>query len=284
MAGKKTKAITDYALLAAGDFVVACAVFFFLMPSHTAISSVSGLAIVLHNFVPLPVAALVFLINLGLLVLGWAVVGPQFGLRTIYTSLLLPVFLALLEHCFPAFSSITNDQLLDALSYVFVCSLGQAFLFKRNASSGGIDIIAKILNHCLHMELGTASMLAGMGIALSAAFVYDGRTVVISVLGTFAGGLVLDYFLFGIDLKRRVTVVSHHEKELVDFIVHDLHSGASVYEFYGAYHMEPRREVVAIVNREEYRRLMNYVQKTDPDALITVYNVNDMHYLPKPRA
>ena len=143
------------------------------------------------------------------------------------------------------------------------------------------DIIGKIMQKYTHMDLGNCLIIVGTLVALSSAFAYDGKTVVISLLGSYLGGVVLDKFMNGFAMKRRVTIVSNHEKELVHFIIHDLHSGASIYQFYGAYHMEVRREVVAIVDRREYQILMNYIRKTDPDALLTVYQVSDMHYRPK---
>lgn len=279
----KRNTVREALYLASADFIIACAVFFFLVPSHAAICSVSAIAIVVSNFIDLPISVLVLILNCILLVIGFVFSGKEFGIKTVYTSILLSVFLWILERVFPSFTSFTHDQVLDAACYIFTVSAGQTLLFIDNASSGGMDIIGKLMHQYLHMELGTALSVVGILIALSSAFAYDGKTVVISLLGTYLGGLVLDKFLYGFSLKRRVTIVSHHEKELVNYIINDLHSGASVYMFYGAYHMEERREVVAIVDRNEYQKLMNYVRRTDPDAFLTVYQVSDMHYLPKKR-
>jgi uncharacterized membrane-anchored protein YitT (DUF2179 family) len=284
MKGKKFRSIVlDGLYLAAAEMIIAAAVFFFLEPSHAAICSVSGLAIVLQVFIPLPLSLLVLIMNSILLVIGFLLAGKEFGIKTVYTSLLMSVFLWMFEVLFPDFTSITHDQVLDAACYIFVISAGQTLLFHDNASSGGTDIIGKIMHQYTHLELGTCLMIVGTLIALSSAFAYDGKTVVISMLGSYLGGMVLDRFLYGFSLKRRVTVVSNHEKELVDFIIHQLHSGASVYQFYGAYHMETRREVVTIVDHREFQKLMNYIRQTDPDAFLTVYQVSDMHYKPKER-
>ena len=204
----------------------------------------------------------------------------EFGVKTVYTSLLLPVFLGVLEQLFPGYSSLTGDQMLDALCYILVVAVGQTILFHYNASSGGTDILAKIINKFFHLELGSASAAAGMVIALSSAAAYDSKTVVISVLGTYFSGVILDNFIFGFGLKRRVTIVTHHEQELIQFILNDLHSGASVYEFYGAYKGEKHREVVCIVDRASYQKLMNYVQQTDPTAFVTVYNISSIRFVP----
>ena len=261
--------------------IIAVAVYFFLVPSHTSISSMSGLGIVLSNFVPLPLSAITMILNVVLLIIGFFTCGKEFGLKTVYTSVMLPVFLGMFENIFPNTGSITNSQELDVLCYILVVSVGLSILFNRNASSGGLDIVAKIINKYLHMELGKAMSLSGMCVALSAALVYDKKTVVLSVLGTYFNGIVLDHFIFDHNIKRRVCIITKKEEELRQFIVHDLHSGATIYEAIGAYNMEKRNEIITIVDKGEYQKLMKYINQEDPEAFITVYTVSDMRYLPK---
>ena len=179
--------------------IIAVAVYFFLVPSHTSISSMSGLGIVLSNFVPLPLSAITMILNVVLLIIGFFTCGKEFVLKTVYTSVMLPVFLGIFENIFPNTGSITNSQELDVLCYILVVSVGLSILFNRNASSGGLDIVAKIINKYFHMELGKAMSLSGMCVALSAALVYDKKTVVLSVLGTYFNGIVLDHFIFDND-------------------------------------------------------------------------------------
>lgn len=261
--------------------IIAVAVYFFLVPSHTSISSMSGLGIVLSNFVPLPLSAITMILNVVLLIIGFFTCGKEFGLKTVYTSVMLPVFLGIFENIFPNIGSITDSQELDVLCYILVVSVGLSILFNRNASSGGLDIVAKIINKYLHMELGKAMSLSGMCVALSAALVYDKKTVVLSVLGTYFNGIVLDHFIFDHNIKRRVCIITKKEEELRQFIVRDLHSGATIYEAIGAYNMEKRNEIITIVDKGEYQKLMKYINQEDPEAFITVYTVSDMRYLPK---
>lgn len=261
--------------------IIAAAVFFFLIPSHASISSVSGLAMILAHFIPLKISSITFVLNAVLLLLGFMIFGKEFGYKTIYTSILLPAFLAIFEVLFPEFQSLTNSDILDASAYIFLVSLGLAILFNMNASSGGIDIVAKIMSKFLHMELGTAISMAGMAVALSSAFVYDSRTVVISVLGTYLNGIVLDHVIFGQNMKKRVCIVSQHFEEVKHYIIDDLRSGATVYQAIGAYNMHPQQEIIAVVDKTEYQKLMSWLEKNDPDAFITVYNVSDMRYRPK---
>ena len=261
--------------------IIAAAVYFFLVPSHTSISSISGLGIVLTNFIPLPLSAITMVLNVVLLVIGFMTCGKEFGQKTVYTSVLLPVFLGLFERLFPNFVSITGSQELDVLCYILVVSVGLSILFNRNASSGGLDIVAKIMNKYLHMELGKAMSLSGMCVALSAALVYDKKTVVLSILGTYFNGMVLDHFIFDHNIKRRVCIITKKEEELRKFIIEDLHSGATIYESIGAYNMQKRNEIITIVDKIEYQKLMNYINHEDPKAFVTIYNVSDMRYQPK---
>lgn len=273
--------IKETSILTVGVAIIAAAVYFFLVPSHASVSSISGLGIVLSNFIPLPLSAITMILNVVLLIIGFFTCGREFGVKTVYTSVMLPLFLGVFERIFPDFGSMTNSQELDVLCYILVVSVGLSILFNRNASSGGLDIVAKIMNKYLHMDLGKAMSLSGMCVALSAALVYDKKTVVLSVLGTYFNGLVLDHFIFDHNIKRRVCIITKKEEELRQFIIHDLHSGATIYESIGAYNMEKRNEIITIVDKGEYQKLMNYMNREDPKAFITVYTVLDMRYQPK---
>ena len=264
--------------------IIAAAVFFFLAPSHASVSSISGLGIVLSNFVPLPLSAITMILNVALLIVGFLTCGREFGVKTVYTSVMLPLFLGLFEALFPNFTSMTDSQELDVLCYVLAVSVGLSILFNRNASSGGLDIVAKILNKYLRMDLGRAMSLAGMCVALSAALVYDKKTVVLSILGTYFNGIVLDYFIFDNSRKRRVCIITQKEEALRQFIINDLHSGATIYEAIGAYNLERHNEIITIVDKSEYQRLMSFINREDPKAFITIYNVSSMQYQPKIRA
>ena len=271
----------EAAILTGAVAIIAAAVYFFLVPSHTSVSSISGLGIVLSNFVPLPLSAITMALNTVLLIIGFFTCGREFGAKTVYTSVMLPVFLRLFERLFPDFGSMTGSQELDVLCYILVVSVGLSILFNRNASSGGLDIVAKIMNKYLHMELGKAMSLSGMCVALSAALVYDKKTVVLSILGTYFNGMVLDHFIFDNSIKRRVCIITEKEEALRQFIINDLHSGATMYEAIGAYNFEKHNEIITIVDKNEYQKLMNFINREDPKAFVTIYNVSSMHYQPK---
>ena len=224
--------VKETVILTAAVAIIAAAVYFFLVPSHASVSSISGLGIVLSNFVPLPLSAITMILNVVLLIIGFFTCGKEFGVKTVYTSILLPVFLGVFEKAFPGGISLTDSQELDVLCYILVVSVGLSILFDRNASSGGLDI-------------------------------------------------VVDHFIFDHNIKRRVCIITKKEEELRKFIINDLHSGATVYEAIGAYNGQKHNEIITIVDKSEYQKLMNYMNHEDPKAFITVYNVSDMHYQPK---
>lgn len=275
------KNLKEFVTITVGTAIITAAVYFFMIPGNLAPGSAAALAMIISNFLPLPVSAVTLILNLTLLLVGFLLIGPEFGAKTIYTSVLMPAIMRVYEVCFPNFVSINQDPFLDMLCYILVVGIGLAMVFSCNASSGGLDIVAKLMNKYLRIELGKAMALSGMMVALSSAFFYDIKTVVISIIGTYFGGIVVDHFIFGMNIKRRVCILSRRCDEIVEFILHDLHSGASLYEARGAYDKTLRTEIVTIVDKQEYSKLMDYMQKTDPKAFITVYSVGEVSYQPK---
>lgn len=280
---KASKVIKDYLVITFGIFIAAVAVYFFLVPSGVTVGSASGFGVILSYFIPLPLSAITFIINLVLLVVGFILIGKDFGIKTVYSSLSLSVFLAIFEVIFPNQGPIMGDQFVDMICYLFVIAVGQAILFKANASSGGLDIVGKIINKFFRIELGQAISIAGICVALMSALIPGAKadSVVLSLLGTYLSGIILDHFIFGLNIKKRVCILSKKEDEIKEFILHQLHSGATIYEAIGAYDNTKRREIIAIVDKNEYSKLMNFISKTDPDAFLTVYNVNEVIYKPK---
>ena len=278
---KYRKILKEFLLITGGTVIAAAAIYFFMLPSHIAVGSGSALAMILSNYIPLPVSALSLIINVILLILGFVLIGPEFGAKTIYTAILLPMILGVFEIVFPDFQSMTEEPFLDVICYILVVGIGMAILFSCNASSGGMDIVAKILNKYLKIDLGQAVSASGMTVALLSALCYDKKTVVLSVLGTYFGGMVVDHFIFGLNLKRRVCIISPKVDEIVDYILYDLHSGATLNDITGAYDKKQKREIITIVDKHEYKQLMDYLNKVDPKAFITVYAVSEIKYQPK---
>lgn len=279
MINKRT--VKEFAVITVGTLITAAAVYFFMLPSHVTVGSGTALAMVISNFIPLPVSVITLMLNVVLLILGFLLIGPEFGAKTVYTAVLMPVILGVFEVIFPDFQSITQDPLLDVVCYILVVGVGVALLFSCNASSGGLDIVAKLMNKFLRMDVGKAMSVSGILVALSSALCYDKKTVVLSVLGTYFGGIMVDHFIFGLNLKRRVCIISPKLEQITQFVLHELHSGATLNEIIGAYDNQVRREIITIVDKQEYKRLMDYVRRVDPKAFITVYSVSEISYQPK---
>ena len=280
---KVVNVIKDYLVITLGIFIAAVAVYFFLVPSGVTVGSASGFGVVLSYFIPLPLSVITFIINLVLLIVGFILIGKDFGVKTVYSSLSLSGFIAVFEVIFPNQGPIMGDQFVDMICYLFVIAIGQAILFKCNASSGGLDIVGKIINKFFRIELGQAIAIAGMCVAMMSALIPGAKAdrVVLSLLGTYLSGIVLDHFIFGFNIKKRVCILSEKEQEIKDFILNNLHSGATIYEAIGAYDNKKRNEILAIVDKSEYSKLMNYIVKTDPNAFVTIININEVVYRPK---
>ena len=278
------KILKEYSIITFGAVLAAVAIYFFMLPMNIAIGSGSAVAMLLNHFFPqIPISVYSLIFNIIMLILGFLLIGREFGAKTIYASIVVPVSLGVLELIFPEFQSLTGDALIDTICYILVVGIAMAILFSLNASSGGLDIVAKIMSKYLKMGLGTAVSISGIVVALTSVFYCNGdyKIVVISVLGTYFSGLLVDKFIFGLNIKRRVCIISVKLDEIVDYVLHDLHSGATLYESIGAYDNVARREAVVIVDKNEYRLLMEHIKEIDPKAFVTVIAVNELNYQPK---
>ena len=268
--------IKEYSIVTLGTLIVATGVFFFMLPSNVVAGSLTGLVMVLANFIPIKISVLTFIFNIGLLLIGYIFVGREFGGKTVYSSIIMPVFLGIYEFVFPNFKSLTNDVLLDTICYMLIVSVGVALLFNVNASSGGLDIVAKILNKYTHIELGKAMTIAGMVTALSSILVYDTKILVLSVLATYANGIILDNFIDGYNRRKRVCILSSNYEQIQDFITNELKRGVTLYQAIGGYKKEEKTEIVTILTRSEYGVLLNYLHSIDKSAFVTVSTVNEV--------
>lgn len=273
---KSKNTVREFVVLTFAMLLVAAAVYFFMVPSKIVMGSISGFALVLSQLTGIPMSLLTFLLNAVLLVVGFLFIGRDFGAKTVYTSILLPVFLWVFERLIPITESVTGNLVFDVAAYILVIALGQAMLFHVNASSGGLDIVAKIINKFTHVEIGKAVTLAGFVTAMTSILVYDVSTLIISLLGTYANGVAVDYFIDGFNKRKRVCIISNDYKEIQNYIIHDLKRGATLYVAQGAYDEKQRTELVTILEQQEYRLLLNYLNTTKKEAFVTVSTVNEV--------
>ncbi|MBQ5916573.1 MAG: YitT family protein [Lachnospiraceae bacterium] len=256
-----------------GTFIIAFGVYFFMNPFHIMCGSVTGLAIVLINFIPVPLSVMTFILNVICIILAFVFIDRKFGVKIIFISLLLPAIIFVFETFFPNPQSLTGNLALDAIAMITVICFGQAILFNANAASGGLDIIAKMMNKYLHMELGKAIVIAGAVTVASSYFAYDIQTVVIGFMTTYFSGILLDYFIDGFTGKIRVCIISKHNDEIKRYVIEELQRGITVYTAVGGYSGEPRNELCAVLTKKEYGQLMDYVEGVDPNPFVTISNI-----------
>lgn len=273
---RRTECIREYVLISFGTLLISIGAYFFMIPGKLVLGSITGLSTVLSNFVPLEISVINLILNMGLLVLGVIFIGREFGVKTVYTAVLMPVYLFILERLFPNVQSLTGDMLTDTLCCVLLAGAGQALLFNLNASSGGMDILAKIMNKFLHVELGNALAILGSAVVLSSILVYDSRAVVTGILGNYFNGLVVDFFINGFIRKKRVSIMSDHYEEIREFLLHDINRGMTLYQAVGGYEKQERTELVTVLDKNEYGKLMKFINEVDRDAFITVSGVSEV--------
>lgn len=257
-----------------GIFIIVIGVHFFMVPNHFVMGSITGLAIVLVEFVPISVSAMTFILNMICLALGFIFIGKAFGTKVVMISILQPALMYILELLFPNVGSPTGEMTMDAICMVMIICFGQTVLFRANAASGGLDIIAMIMNKFTHMELGKALIVSGMVPVFASFFAYDIQSVVIGAVLTYFSGVVLDTYLESFTKKKRVCIVSTKYEQIQKFIIQDMDRGVSLYNIKGGYDGNDRTELLAIMDKNEYGRLLDYIAKTDPTAFITVSEVN----------
>jgi len=272
----KNRLIKEYLIIVIGTLIISFTVYFFMIPSNAIVGSLSGLAIVISHFIPLSVSALTFILSSVLLLIGFLLIGREFGGKTVCASILLPTFLRIWEVLFPSQQSLTGDPLLDVACHIILVSFGVAMLFNANASSGGLDIVAKLLNKYLHIELGRGMTIAGMVTAVSAVLIADTRILVLSILGTYLNGFVIDHFIDGFNRRKRVCILTGEYKAIKEFIICRLNRGVTLYPAIGGYKEENKTELVTILTRNEYAVLLEYLHTIDEKAFVSVSTVNEV--------
>ena len=276
-------------IMTLGMAIAAAAVYYFMMPSKLVLGSISGLSIVITNVlnmvgIPVKMSWIVTTINAILLILAWLLIGKEFGAKTVYTAMILGPLLEFWEKVCPyerlveaGQTSVMGDPLLDLICFVLVVSISQTILFSINASTGGLDILAKIVNKYLHFDIGVSVTVAGAIICCTAFAINPFRMVVIGLIGTWMNGLALDYFMASVNKRKRICIVSDRNEEIRSYIVNTLERGCTLYDVHGGYSGTPHVEIQALLTQDEFARVMNYVKKNDIQAFITAGNVSEIY-------
>ena len=312
---KTKKFWVEFLLMTFGMILTAICVHYFLVPSKLIIGTISGLSIVIATVsetlfsMHLEVSVMIFVINAILLVLAYFLIGKEFGIKTVYTALILGPFTGILEKFLPyqkvitmlyhdksafydaatggwsqtalqdGISSLMGDPWFDLVCFVLILSFAQAMLFKINASTGGLDILAKIVNKYMHFDIGASVTVAGTIICLTAFAINPFNIVVIGLIGTWINGLVVDYFTAGMNRRKRVCIISPQYHHIQDFIINELHRGVTMYDVTGGYSNQKKVEIQALLTKDEFSDLMNHINENGINAFITAGNVSEVYGL-----
>lgn len=278
-------------IMTAGMFVAAAAVYYFLVPSKLVVGSISGLSIVISGIlsdagIDVKVSTVVLLINFVLLIMAFLLIGKEFGAKTVYTALILGPFMDVWEKicpytklCMEGTTSVMGDPWFDLLCFVFVLSASQAILFHINASTGGLDILAKIVNKYFHFDMGLSVSVAGVIICCTAFAINPFQLVIIGLIGTWINGLIVDYFMASLSRRKRICIISPEYERLRKFIIDDIGRGCSLYEVYGGYTGEKNIEIQALLTNDEFAAVMKYMKDNDIHAFTTAGNVSEVYGL-----
>jgi uncharacterized membrane-anchored protein YitT (DUF2179 family) len=271
-----SKKIKEYILITLGSLLVAVGIYYFLVPSNLAAGGVSGLAMVIGRFAPgLPIGLMMMAMNIILFIIAFIFLGSGFGAKTIYSSLSLSGIIWLLEKVFPISKSITGDMFIELIFGILISAIGMGIIFNQNASTGGTDIIAKIINKYLHIDIGKSLLLSDFSITLLAALAFDARTGMYALLGVVINGFVIDTVIEGLNISKQVMIISSKQDSIKAFILNELGRGATVYTAKGAFTDTQKEIITTTIGRKEVVKLKNFVKQTDSKAFMTIIDAHE---------
>ncbi len=271
------KQIKDFLLLNLGLLLVAIGIYYFLVPNNLAAGGVSGLAMVINQYLPVaPIGLLMLGMNFILFILAFFLIGKEFALKTVYSSFALSGMVWLLELIYPMTSPILADDLFIQLLFgILISAIGMAIVFNLNGSTGGTDIIAKILNQFFHIPLGKGVLAADFFITLFAALTFGPKIGMYAILGVLINGFAIDLVIEGFNIVKQLAIITNRTEEVKKFIIEELNRSATVYAAKGAFSGDEKEVITTIVSQKEFVRLKNYIKSIDPNAFITVSNVHE---------
>lgn len=271
------KKLGDYAVITLGVVIVAIALHIFLIPNDIAAGGVTGIAMVINRYVPvLRVGMLMLVMNLILLIISFIVLGGSFGIKTIYSSLGLSSIIWLLERMFPIGRPLTDDLLLAAIIGTMLSGLGMAIIFNANASTGGTDIIAKILNKYIHVDIGKALLVTDFIVTLLAAITFGIEKGLYALIAVIINGFIIDYSIAGFNIVTQVFIMTSKPESVAKYIIDEMGRGVTFFTGQGGYTGTDMKIVYTVLSRKEFIRLRELIREIDPRAFITVSNAHEV--------
>lgn len=271
------KNLMDYIIITIGLIFVAAGVHFFLVPHNLAVGGISGLAMVVNHYLPfLSIGVIMLIGNVIFFIIGFIFIGKGFGVRTIYSSLMLSGIIALFEKIMPVTEPISSDMLVNLVFGILISALGMAIVFNKGASTGGTDIPAKILNKYFHIDIGKALLIIDFIVTAMAVFAFGATTGMYALLGVLINGTLVDYIIGGLNITKRVEIISRESEKIRGFILTDLQRSATIYRAVGAYDLMERDVIITVMGKKEFIRLRDFIKITDPKAFIITHNVHEV--------
>ncbi len=276
MTMKKTETVREYGILTMATLLLVVGVYVFKFPNNFSFGGVTGIAVVLAEVSGLSASTYTFIINMGLLAVGFLFLGTSFGIKTVYVSVLMSVGLSAMETLFPMEAPLTQQPVLELIFAIFLPALSSAILFNIGASGGGTDIVAMILRKYTPVNIGTALFLVDLGIVVASCFVFDVTTGLFSFTGLLAKSLVIDNVIESINRCKCFNVVCDDPEPICNFIRDELKRSATVYQAQGAFTHAPRTVILTVLKRGQAVQLRNFVKKTEPGAFMMITNSSEI--------
>ncbi|MDU1347994.1 YitT family protein [uncultured Clostridium sp.] len=273
----KKKLLKEFVFITIGLIFIAAGLYFFLMQNNLAAGGVSGLAIIINKYIPvLNVGVIMLGLDTILYIIGFIFIGASFGFKSIYCSLTLAGLISIFDAFIPMNGPVVNDIFLNLVFGILVGAIGMAIVFNQNASTGGTDIIAKILNKYLHIDIGKGLLITDFTITVLAIAAFGPVIGMYSLLGVIINGFVIDYIIGGLNIIKKVEIVSEKGLEIQKFIIEELERGATLYDAKGAYTLEKKEIITTVLGKKEFLKLKNFIKEIDPKAFIITYHVHEI--------
>ncbi|WP_027628481.1 YitT family protein [Ruminiclostridium cellobioparum] len=270
------KRITDFMLINFGLLLVSIGICLFKIPNHFATGGVSGLAIIASSlFHKIDVGPMMMIINIILLIIGYFFLGSDFGSKTVYSSFALSGLVWIIQKLIPLSHPLTDDMLLELIYSILFPAVGSAIVFNCNASTGGTDIVAKILSKYTKLNIGKTLMLTDFVIAIGAGAVFGIKIGLYSALGLILKAFMIDFVIEGLNISKQMVIISSKDLEIREFIVKELHRGATIYKAEGAFTHKQENVISTIVSRRQAIKLRTYIRSIDSSAFITISNTSE---------
>ena len=269
--------LKDYLIIYLGVLTVAIGTSVFLIPSNLAVGGITGLAIVVNHMVPqIPIGLFLIGMNIILLALGFWLIGSKFGLKTIFASLTLSSTIWLIEVAFPLQQPIVDNIFLNLFYGILTIGIGLAIIFYHNASTGGTDILAKIINKYQQIEIGKSLLVADFLVTISAGITFGAELGLYALLGVIMNSFIIDYIIAGFNLKIKLTIITSNPEKIRNYINNNIQRGATIYRAEGAFTGEDKDVLITAMNRREFLALKSYIARVDEDAFVMVSKVKEV--------